>query len=196
MKQHRFLYSIAFFIVIIGGDLLAQNGTPHFRSELSGSYAFGAQVYNSNFLFRPGYAINYTHNYKLNKHINAGMGVSYMRLDDENFTPIYVNFLALRTKKDSEKYIRTQIGYALAHSKAINRLEDYNLKGGVYFKCGVGRTFPINDKIGLSTELSYKYQNARLDYQSYNSTTYTESLDYSFFEFSLGIVLNYRENEN
>jgi len=195
MSIHKFII-LPFLLSLIGiVGTTAQKVPPRFKSELSGSYALGAQVYNSNFLFRPAYAIHYTHNYKLNRYINCGLGTSYMQLDDENFFPLYANILALKSKKDVDKFVRCNFGYALAHSKAINQLENYEMHGGVFFRFGFGRTYPINDKVALSTELSYLYQNAQLKQQSYTATTYTESLDYSFLQLSLGLVLNYRPYE-
>lgn len=191
-----------FFLVLISTVLLsfvtlaAQESSASFRSELSASYALGAQVYNSNFLFRPGYALSFTHSYKLNKYVNCGLGSGYMQLDDEHFVPFYANLLAIKSKGDVENYIRCNVGYAMAYSKAITRMEDYDLRGGVFFKFGLGHTFPVNEKVALATELSYVYQNARLDYETYNSTTYTESLDYSFFELSIGFVFNYSKDEH
>lgn len=192
MTFQKYLILILISLLCTAQSQANDQEKPLFRSTLSGSYALGAQVYNSNFLFRPGYAIDYTHSYKLSKYVNAGLGASYMQLDDEHFFPIYANILALRSKNDVDKFVHCNVGYALAHSKAINAMDDYDLRGGVFFRFGLGRTFPINPKVALSTELSYVYQNARLDYQTYNTTSYTESLDYSFFQLSLGFVFNYR----
>lgn len=171
---------------------LSQTSTPRFRSELTGAYLLGFEVYNSNFLFRPGHTVNFAHSYKINKYVNCGLGAGVMKLDDENFYPLYANVLALRSKKSVDKFVRCNVGYSLAHSKVISKMDNYDLRGGGFFKFGVGRTYPLNKTLALSTEFSYLHQNAKLDFTNYNSVVYSEVLNYSFFQLSLGLVFNYR----
>ena len=172
--------------------LMADDYSCKFRSELSGTYALGAQVYNSNFLSRPGLSFNYAHSYKLNRNLNCGLGGGYMQLEDEQFIPIYANLLAFTSTKDEiEKYVRCNIGYAFASSKAMDMMDNYDMRGGMFLRFGYGHAFPVNGSLAISTEFSYLYQNAKLDYKAPYSTSSTEMLNYSFLQLTLGFVINY-----
>ena len=92
-------------------------------------------------------------------------------------------------KKDEGPYLSFQMGYSFAWDKDFNSYENYNYRGGLLFSTGIGRMFEIKDKYKILINISLKHQFVRIDYKSFDSSDYTENINYDMISLKIGLLL-------
>ena len=154
------------------------------------SYILGMQVYNDNFLYNPGLSVQITHGIKVSKDVGIGLGTGYMKLTKERFIPIYLEAFGQKKNKHNAPFVKFQAGYSIGWNSSTNSNSNYEMKGGVYFNAGIGRKIEINNNYALLFSGSYCHQFAKMEYEIFESRTYTEPLNYDMLWISVGLLLN------
>ena len=157
-------------------------------TNLSCSYIVGAQVFNDNILYHPGIAFNYSTSFPLNKHIDIGAGAGYLSLTGENFVPVYIEFAGFKSKKDNTPFTTLQLGYSMAGNKLTFDMNNYDMKGGIYFNWGGGYKWKISKSFSLLTSINYTQQFAKLAYTISANNMHQEAVDFAMLRFSIGIL--------
>lgn len=156
--------------------------------QLSGSYIVGAQIFNDNIIYSPGYALHFSTGYVLNRHINIGGGIGYLSFIDENFVPVFTEFTGFKSKKKNSPFTKLQLGYSFAGNKLTFDLNNYDMKGGIYFNWGGGYKWKISEAFSILASINYTQQFAMLSYIVSGSYHHTESVDFAMLRFSIGIL--------
>lgn len=148
----------------------------------------GGQVYNDNFIYNPGFSVNYSLGTHIHKDVAVGLGTGYVGLSNEIFVPAYIELLANKKNKANTPFIRFQAGYAAGASTADN--ENFELNGGAYFSAGMGRKIQLNNNCALLLHWSYYHQFAELEYEVFGGNEYDEVVNYDMLQISVGIIFN------
>lgn len=164
-------------------------GSSHLYKTITVSYVVGAQLYNDNFLYNPGFMIQAAAGKQINKDLSAGVGFGYMPLEGEQFAPVFAEITGYRKKKQRTSFIRYQMGYAVGWSHAHSQSELYDLNGGPFLNFGTGRQIAVNDKYSMFFQLSFCHQFAELSYTLFGNQEFTDRLNYDMLHLSLGFIL-------
>lgn len=157
--------------------------------HLAAGFSFGGQIIGETFLFESGISFELITNYRASSRIYYGLGLGYERYDSETFMPLFLSFTGMTKKKDEGPYLSFQTGYSFAWDKDFNSYENYNYRGGLLFSTGIGRMFEIKDKYKILINISLKHQFVRIDYKSFDSSDYTENINYDMISFKIGLLL-------
>ena len=194
IKKHqeitRFIAALTLLIVPFITEAKYDKTEGHFTSKFEGGYIVGLQVYNDNFLYTPGYSLHFSHDYRINETVHAGLGAGYVSMDKVDFIPVYGEIVGYGSKKNNAPFINFQLGYAFAQGKETRTSMYYSTKGGTYFNAGFGRKWRLSDGYSLSSRCSYTHQFASLEYKIFGQTQHTQFTDYSSLMFSLGILIH------
>ncbi|MCK9561443.1 MAG: hypothetical protein M0R02_01850 [Bacteroidales bacterium] len=158
------------------------------NARLSASYIIGAQVYNDNVLYNPGYTFSIAAYKPHSPYLNYGIGSSMFILQTERFIPFYVDIISYKNEKSNSNFIQAQCGYSHAWSKHRTLMPNYTLKGGVYISIGTGRKVAISNTVSLLLHWAYVHQFATMKYTVFGDNSYTETLNYDMFSLSISIL--------
>jgi hypothetical protein len=156
--------------------------------RLDASYIFGGQIYNNNFIYKPGFSFQTTYGIRVNESASIGLGLGYYTLKDEHFVPIFIEAMGCRKKRESSPVINMQIGYSPAWYTGKPEASGYKFKGGIYLEAGLGRKFTLKNNYDLYFHWSYRHQFALMEFRVFSNQRYTESLNYDMFVISVGII--------
>lgn len=154
----------------------------------SASYIAGAQVYNDNFLYNPGGALQISSGWRLKKDLYTGFGAGYTSLQEESFVPLFWEAYGFRSKKRNSPYIKFQAGYAPGWIERDEHQQGYEMRGGLYFSAAAGRKIKLNDKFGLLFQIAYTHQDGELEYEVFGSGTHVSELNFDMLWFSVGMI--------
>lgn len=181
-------------MLILSANTFAQietNGPKReYYQSFDGAYIIGAQVFNDNFIYNPGYSFTLSYGTFANKNLGVGLGIGYKSFETESFVPIYGEILGYKKNKSNAPFIKMQLGYSHGWHTNQSNLEGYDFKGGLFISAGMGRKIEINDKLSVMLHWSYQHQFAKMEYNIFNSTGYTETLNYDMIVISLGLLRN------
>ncbi len=191
MKNKLGLYMLLFFAAVQFHShlILADEKDKPFQSSIDASVVIGTQIYNDNFLYNPGFALNVSHDYKINKRLAAGIGAGYLSMESENFIPIFLDFFAKNSKKDNSGILNFQLGYSFSGNKKAKLLDAYDMQGGMYFSAGFGRMWKLNDSFSVLGKVSYTQQFSFLEYEVYDQQEYREPVDFAMIRLTFGILI-------
>lgn len=187
--RHLVVYTLFFLISM---PLSAQQEddstkTPLYKS-INFNYIFGAQLYNDNFLYNPGYSMDLTIGKAVDNNLGLGMGLAYTDFSDKVFIPIYFEVLGKKNNKINTPFIKFQGGYSYGLDRSTNNMVNYDFNGGFYFSAGFGRMIMVKDKYEILFHCSYSHQFAEIQYQVFGETDYSETLNYDMIKISIGIL--------
>ncbi|MFC2080743.1 hypothetical protein ACFLR8_00865 [Bacteroidota bacterium] len=157
--------------------------------HLAAGYSFGGQIVDESMLFESGISFELITNLRVSPRIYYGLGLGYESFDTETFLPLFLSFTGMTKKKDEGPYLSFQTGYSFAWDKNFSSYENYNYRGGLLFSAGIGRMFEIKDKYKILINISLKHQFVRIDYQSFDSSDFTENINYDMISFKIGLLL-------
>lgn len=159
-----------------------------YYQNFDASYIIGAQVFNDNFIYNPGYAFTLSYGTFANKNVGVGLGMGYKAFETESFLPIYAEILGFKKSKSNTPLIKMQVGYSYGWSTNESNLDGYSFDGGLFIAAGVGRKIALNDNFSVMLHWSYQHQFAKMNYSIFNSKGYTETLNYDMIVISLGLI--------
>lgn len=180
-------YMIVLCCVAISNNTLAQNKKDLIQ-RVNISYVFGAQVYNDNFIYNPGIAVEGALGLRLSDDVSMGFGTGYMGLSNENFIPIFIEAIGYHERKGRHRYMKFQGGYSLAWSNDSHTKEDYDIDNGLFFDLALGRHWSINEKLKLSIQTSYRHQFASLHYTAFGSQEFNDVVNFDMIVMSVGLI--------
>jgi hypothetical protein len=152
------------------------------------SYVFGGQVYNNNLVYNPGFSLRTSYGLMINESVGLGFGAGYYALQHEHFLPLFFEAMGYKKNKANTPVIKMQIGYSIGwYSGAVN-IEGYKFTGGVFIDAGIGRKIPLNDRLSLLFQCTYRHQFARMEYEVYATEQYIEVLNFDMLVISLGLI--------
>lgn len=160
-------------------------------TKLELGYLFGGQIYNDNFSYNPGIQAQGSFGFSLNNRVNLGIGMGYYQLTHERFIPIFAEVIGYT--HGSNKYshlISMQLGYSPAWYSEQVGYSGYAYKGGIYFDTGIGMQRIINNSSAIYFRLSYRHQFAKISYELFQGTRYSETLNYDLLNIAIGIKFN------
>ena len=152
------------------------------------SYCIGGQVYNDNFIYKPGISVQYSYGLKLNEVVGVGLGLGFQSFQHEQFLPLYLEVMGYKKKKKNTPVLEMQFGYAPCWYSGSMNLKNYEYHGGVFFNAGVGSKFHVNGPFSVIFHISYRHQFARLEYEIFETDTYSELLNYDMIVLSLSLI--------
>jgi hypothetical protein len=155
---------------------------------LDASYIVGAQVYNNNFIYNPGYGFQVSYGINFNESVGIGLGTGYSSLQDEHFVPFFIEALGSRKKKTGSSVIMMQLGYALGWYSGDVPSQGYDFGGGMFIDAGLGRKITISKEYALYFHWSYRHQFAKMEYEVFGGQAYSEGINYDMIVISLGLI--------
>ncbi len=159
----------------------------HYQT-LDASYIVGAQLFNDNFIYNPGYSVSTSFGVFIDDKVVVGLGTGFRSFETENFVPVYAEVIGFKKDKSSTPLIKMQLGYSIGWDDRATKIEGYNFKGGLIIGAGMGRKIKINKKVSILFQWTYQHQFAKMEFDIYNSTDYSEVLNYDMIAISLGLI--------
>jgi len=147
-------------------------------SRLDIAYIFGAQVYNDNFLYNPGFNLYGAYGIFISDKFSAGMGTGLQYFRNEKFIPVFIDLTGRISKKKNTRTLFLQCGYSFAWSNALRNFTNSWFNGGIYLNAGFGRQFYISEGIAITLHISYRHQFAEIEYEIFNQHNYRERINY------------------
>jgi hypothetical protein len=156
--------------------------------QLTAGYIFGGQVYNDNFLYNPGFQFQTSYGVSINKNVAMGLGTGLKLHDKESFIPVFTEIVGYKKNKNNTPLIRMQLGYSLGWDNTHSNIEGYEFKGGLFIDVGMGRKIKLNENYSILFQWSYQHQFAKMEYDVFNTSNYSQVLNYDMIVITLGIV--------
>ena len=126
----------------------------------------------------------------LSDYVSLGLGVAYIQLEEETFTPLFIHCRASRNKSDNGLFYNTAVGYSQATNRIFDDAINSRYVGKMYFSLGMGYQYRISQKLGLTASFNYILQKVDLEhYNSDNQLYHTESLTIDLMAFKVGLIL-------
>ena len=121
-------------------------------------------------------------------HFEAGIGVGYQNLEDEQFTPIYLLLVGKR-KVESGPYIESAIGYSYGKNSKYEHAVTSSFEGGKYFSTGIGYKFNISNQYAFLASCNYIIQHSQVKHYEGEIANYIEDLTFDLIVFKVGLLL-------
>jgi hypothetical protein len=179
----RQIVTTAFLLTVLLSDAFAlETERPEkTRSDyirLDVAYIFGAQIYNDNFLYNPGFNVYGIYGTSVNERVNVGLGTGVQLFQNETFIPVFIDLTGFIDKKKNTRLLSLQCGYSFAWSNALRNLRNSRLNGGIYLNAGFARKFFIDENFSIIPSISYRHQFAQIEYEVFNLEQYCEKINY------------------
>ena len=126
----------------------------------------------------------------LGDYVSLGLGVAYIQLEDETFTPLFIHCRASRNENDNGLFYNTAVGYSQATNQTFEDAINSRYVGKMYFSTGMGYQYRISQKLGLTASFNYILQKVDLEHYNRDHQLYhTESLTIDLIAFKVGLIL-------
>lgn len=136
--------------------------------------------------------------YRFKNRMQSGIGLSLSYIDDELFLPVFADFRYDLFDKSNTLFVLGSAGYSFYLSRYYNDYgwyEDYDIKGGLHLKAGIGYKFWFPDNWGFSIYLAYRYQAYSESYSVYQQTNppilQHYDYQYSIYRPELGVAFSF-----
>ena len=194
-RSKTFLLKILLVLIVLNFvaliDSKAEDPDRHRKhdtyQQLNGSYIIGAQIFNDNFIYNPGFSADLSSGFFINKSLGAGIGIGYKAFETESFMPIYGEIIGYKDKENTS-FINMKLGYSIGWDNPATKVDGYTFKGGVFISAGVGRKIKIGNNYSALLHWSYQHQFASMEYNIYSTQEYKEVLNYDMIVVSIGII--------
>ena len=148
----------------------------------------GIQLSKNFPILKSGEQINLSLSKLYGSHFEAGIGVAYQNLEDEQFIPIYLLLIGKR-KVASGPYIESAIGYSYAKNSKYEHAVTSSFEGGEYFSTGIGYEFNINNQYTFLASCNYIMQHSQVTHYQQERVNYIEELTFDLIVFKVGLLL-------
>lgn len=108
----------------------------------------------------PGFVAYNNYLIQSNHKLNYGLGVGFELYEKQLFIPSYINLLSFLNQN---LFLDIQAGYSLGWKRKSDYYEDYVFHGGLFGGIGTGYKLSFNNEVNSFIEISYNYQNAKLE---------------------------------
>ena len=148
----------------------------------------GIQLSKNFPILKSGEQVNLSVSKLYGSHFEAGIGIGYQNLKDEQFTPIYLLVVGKR-KVESGPYIESAIGYSYAKNSKYEHAVTSSFEGGKYFSTGIGYRFNISNQYTFLASCNYIMQHSQVTHQQQERADYIEELTFDMIVFKVGLLL-------
>lgn len=188
--MHKYILLLSFFLILSPIIAAQENKSDSLKSyqRFDVSYVFGGQIYNNNFIYNPGFALQASCGMMLNEMVGVGLGLGYNSLHDEKFLPVFIEAIGYFKEKTNTPVVKMQIGYSFGWYTGTMEVEGYKFHGGICLDAGLGRKIQINPRNSVFFHLSYRHQFARMEYKIFGEQQYSERMNYDMLIISLGLI--------
>jgi len=161
---------------------------PFLRFSLGGGYQVGGQFFSESFTYNPAFCAEIVAYRPLSETVNLGLGAgaSFLLLD-ERFIPLFVSFLGFTKPQQTCTYILINAGYSSGWRRDYSELSEYEFKGGMMFKSGIGKRFMIGTRSVL-VGVALQHQWAHGTFENNFGLAYEENLNYDWLAFELRFI--------
>ncbi len=122
--------------------------------------------------------------------IQAGAGIGYIQLEEEDFLPLFLYVKGNKKSKKNSFFFETSIGFSKGNNYDFSSSLITKYSAGAYFSPGIGYQYVVNENWAVSSGISYILQKAKLDQiNDKQEVYYSESLSMDLIVFKLGIII-------
>lgn len=196
--KYRILYHFTGFLLFLALSVpvLAQKEAKKQEKSKNSFYhtlelggIFGGQLRNEVLVLATGVSAQYTANFQISKRVFYGFGAGYDQLETARFLPLFADFKGIIKSKKNANFLSMKMGYALGWDQNTQNYINYKFRGGLFFNPSLGRRFEVNEKMIFLMSIGFKHQFARLQYDTFENTTYDENINYELVYFKVGVML-------
>lgn len=156
--------------------------------RLEGGFIRGGNLSSDIHKYDPGVSFQYSYCLKVSDRAALGLGGGILFLDEQGFTPFYLDFIVGPKKKKSSPFINLQAGYAFSWDNESKRNTDYS-SNGPSFGIAIGHKFKPNNRFAPYLSLGYRHQ-ILLDNSSEDFIDATvNGFNYSMVLLNIGVML-------
>jgi len=184
-------YCILFFSLIFSfaqGQNLPLTKKKKLNTRIEIGIDRGVQLSKNFPILKSGEQFNLSVSKLYGSHFEAGVGVGYQNLEEEQFTPIYLLLVGKR-KVESGPYIESAIGYSYAKNSKYEHAVTSSFEGGKYFSTGIGYEFNINNRYAFLASCNYIMQHSQVKHYQQGRADYIEKLTFDMIVFKVGLLL-------
>ena len=184
-------YFILFFSLIFSfaqGQNLPLTKKKKLNTRIEFGVDRGIQLSKNFPILKSGEQFNLSVSKLYGSHFEAGIGVGYQNLEDEQFMPIYLLLVGKR-KVGSGPYIESSIGYSYGKNRNYEHAVTSSFEGGKYFSTGIGYGFNINNQYTFLASCNYIMQQSQVKHYEGETVNYIEDLIFDLIVFKVGLLL-------
>lgn len=186
--RHIFKFVTCTILFLFTNHLMGQvDSLKKVRFVVEGGFNIGGKISSNNFSYKSGENFQVGFLKPVNTKTDIGFGLGIERLDNDYFYPVSLRIDSKVFKNQNFKLL-VRTGYSFGRTESKFGLIDVDLLGGFFMETGRAWNIKVNEKISLSSSISFKYQFAEKKY-SFEATEYAENEDFMFLLFKLGIEL-------
>ena len=185
--KHFILLFSLFFSFAQGQNLLLEK-KKKLNTRIEIGIDRGIQLSKNFPILKSGEQVNLSVSKLYGSHFEAGIGIGYQNLKDEQFTPIYLLVVGKR-KVESGPYIESGIGYSYAKNSKYEHAVTSSFEGGKYFSTGIGYRFNISNQYTFLASCNYIMQHSQVTHQQQERADYIEELTFDMIVFKVGLLL-------
>ena len=182
MKHLRLAFSLLFSIFFLSSN--AQKSELIKSLEICGIR--GIQISKTFPILKSGFQLNGIVGKKVSPFFEIGLGVGYMQLESESFTPLFMQLKGNKKAKENGFFFSTAIGFSKGVSEDFSANENTEFEGGVYVAPKLGYMYVVNEKLMFYCSSSYTVQKAELHNLHERVVIHTEPLTIDLFSISIG----------
>ena len=125
-------------LVLLFSTLLVYSQHSKLNSQLELGGLRGIQLSKSFPILKSGGMAQLNVSRTLSDYVSLGLGVAYIQLEDETFTPLFIHCRASRNKSDNGLFYNTSVGYSQATNRTFDDAINSKYVGKMYFSPGMG----------------------------------------------------------
>lgn len=194
MKNGIYILFIALTVSLFSTKVSAQekgvfeNNIIAVYQQLNAGYIIGAQVYNDNFIYNPGFQFKTSYGVFINKNVAIGLGTGLKLHENESFIPVFTEIIGYKKNKSNTPLIQMQLGYSIGWDNTPSNIEGYEYTGGLFIDVGMGRKIKLNNNYSLLFQWSYQHQFAKMEYDIFKTSNYSQVINYDMIVITLGVI--------
>lgn len=127
-------------------------------------------------------SFNIINGYRFNQHWSAGLGLGVEEFNWSRYIPIFVEGNYNLLKSGTSPWLNLMCGYEMPYQNMGTN------KGGFTWGGKVGFTYFVNQHIGISTSIGYRYAHLRDETNWWGWEDFTTITDVNRIEFRVGMV--------
>ena len=183
-----FILCFSFLFSFAQAQNLALTKKKNLNTRIELGFDRGIQLSKNFPILKSGEQFNLSISKLYGSHFEAGIGVGYQNLGDEQFMPIYL-LLVGKTKAGSGPYIESSVGYAYGENSKYEHAVISNFEGGKYFSTGIGYEFNIKNQYSFLASCNYIRQQSQVKHYEGETVNYIENLTFDLIVFKIGLLL-------
>ena len=146
----------------------------------------GIQLSKTFPVLKSGFQINAIVGKSMSPFFEIGIGAGYMQLENEYFTPLFIQLKGSKKEKENGVFFSGAIGTSKGVNKDFFEDANTNFTGGIYIAPKLGYQYVINENLMFYCSSNYIVQKAELHNLHNGNIIHTEPLTLDLFSVSVG----------